>query len=146
MQRLVEAFNIGPYLEWVRHQPKEAGVTGSEEAYGLGSIETIILDTLNGVKGDTGDTDQPSFQYHRGATLLIVIGNVDSVEIARKIVNALPGMGGPGDDSRARFGSAADRAARESSDDAFRARYGLARRAAPTAQSEPIEPESGSKK
>ena len=59
----------------------------------------------------------------------MIIGSPDSVEIARKIVNALPGM------FPAQAQANANRTAQQhAADDAFRARYGLAPRDASAAQ------------
>ncbi len=151
-RRVVEAFNISPYVEWLRHQPKQAVGGGVEQAPGPDEIELMILSTLRDFQGDAAETDQPSFRYHRGTGLLIVIGTVDSVEVARKIVNVLPGMSSVSQESRAAFGlepgqyvSPADRAARQRAEDAFRARYGLMPRSAAPAQPEP-GPDAGSSK
>jgi hypothetical protein len=134
-QRVVEAFNIGPYLEWLRHQPKQETSTDNTDDYGTRQIQMMIRDTLDGFRPDQTDADNPFFQYHPGATLLIVIGNVDTVEIARKIVNALPGMSAVADEFRGRYGLEPGRgsaAERKLADDAFRARYGLPRSASPS--------------
>jgi hypothetical protein len=145
-QRLVEAFNIGPYLEWLRHQPKEPNLKGSEEDYGPQEIQMMIKETLGGFRPDGAEADQPVFQYHPGTSLLIVIGNPDSVEIARKIVKALPGMN-PMEESRAGSSAAIlkerERAAAE---DAFRKRYGLAPRSALPALPAPVPPDPESSK
>ena len=36
--------------------------------------------------------DQPNFKYHPGTKLLIVIGKPEAIQLARKIINALPGQ------------------------------------------------------
>jgi len=135
-ERTVEAFNIGPYLDWLRHQPNDGAQKRSTEDQALEEIGMIIHDTISDFKRDSDDADRPTWQYHRGATLLVVIGNIESVEIARKIVNALPGMSAIADSARARYGlgfkSPEEKAAEE---DAFRARYGLMRLSKPSTQS-----------
>jgi hypothetical protein len=95
--RVVEAFNIGPYLDWLRLQPKDGNSKGKEDDYGPQELKMIIMDTIGGFTNDGDTADRPVFQYHPGASLLIVIGNTDAVEIARKIVNALPGMSSTGE-------------------------------------------------
>jgi hypothetical protein len=78
----------------------------------------------------------------------VVIGTVDSVEVARKIISALPGMPGAGGESamgrsfKPGGETAEQRAMRERADDAFRARYGLPRRGVSPAQA-PNAPEAG---
>jgi hypothetical protein len=147
-QRVVEAFNIGPYIDWLRHQPPEAGLKGGEEDRGPEQIQRIIKDTIQGFRPDEGEGEQPFFQYHPGASLLIVIGNVDSVEIARKIVNALPGMSTIAEESRGRYGlqTGGMDPSRAAADAAFRARYGLAPRSALPGQPGTAPPDSGSSK
>jgi hypothetical protein len=137
-QKIVEAFNIGPYLEWLGHRPT-ADQRGNPENEGLSEIYRVIGETIHDFQGDSNDANVPKCQYHHGATLLVVIGTVESVEIARKIVNALPGMSaaesGRGQPSSTR--TAQERAA----EDAFRARYGMLPRTPATSA-----PESGAAK
>src|SRR5207245_7884095 len=67
----------------------------------------------------------PKFQFHRGANLLVIIGSRDAVDVARKVVNVLPGqshlpqpqMSGPSEPGM----SPPERAENER----FRQRYGL---------------------
>jgi len=133
-QRIVEAFNIGPYLEWLGHRPNPAARPAPEDE-ALEEIIKVLHDTISDLQQDAEAIDQPKMQYHRGSTLLVVIGTVDSVEVARKIISALPGMPGAGGESamgrtfKPGDETAAQRAMRERADDAFRARYGLSRRA-----------------
>jgi len=113
-------------------------------------ICNIIRDTISDFKGNAGDADQPKWQYHRGATLLVVIGNIESVEIARKIVNALPGMSAIADSARARYGlgapSPGDAASRAAAEEAFRARYGFIRSSPPVNQPQNSTPEPDTRK
>ena len=133
-ERVVEAFNIGPYLQWLRlsKHPNDVPQKNEIEEDALKEIEEIIYSAIANFRRDSSDVEQPSWQYHRGATLLVVIGNMDSVEIARKIVNALPGMNAA-DSARARnYGQGAlSPDARATAEDAFRKRYGLVPRSAP---------------
>jgi hypothetical protein len=139
---MVEAFNIGPYLEWLHHRPDG---TKEQDEQGVDEIQIMISDTLSAFKGESNGGEQPAFRYHRGANLLVVVGNIDSVEIARKIVSALPGMRSPDgirthgleplsaserDDLARRYGvaSPADAQGKAAAEDAFRKRYGLAPR------------------
>lgn len=94
--RTVEAFNIGPYLQWLREQqdPKAAPDRREQEvAKSLDELEKIVAVTLESLKQGSS-VEMPSFRFHRGANLLIVTGTRDAVEVARKVVNALPGQGG----------------------------------------------------
>ena len=138
-RRIVEAFNVGPYLEFLRNKTQEEGHPVLEEGQSLEEIEKIINETIKAFREQSSDADQPSFQYHPGATLLIVIGKVDSVETARKIVNALPGMdGGP---HAVTIRTEQQRAA----DAAFRARYGLMPHSSSAGQPANAPPDSASK-
>jgi hypothetical protein len=127
-ERAVEAFNIGPYIDWLRHND---GQKRDTEDQALNQIGKIIQDSIEDFKADSGDADRPTWKYHPGATLLVVIGNIESVEIARKIVNALPGMSAIAANARAGYGLGYSQNAAE---DAFRARYGLAPAASPSGQ------------
>jgi hypothetical protein len=145
-QRVVEAFNIGPYVEWVRRQSTGSGKTNVDLTdQGLQEIAQIIHDTVSDVKGGSPE-NQPTWQYHKGATLLVVIGTRDSVEIAGKIVNVLPGMSSVGEQSRAQYGLQSGRAAmspdRAAAEEAFRKRYGLSRPLTPNQQNGPANPET----
>lgn len=131
-RRTVEAFNIAPYLEWLRHQPKEPAAASRQESDGPEQVQKIISDTLDSLSAESGRVDSPSFQFHPGASVLVVIGTPESVEVARKIINVLPGMSSVATPVQGRYGSEppGERNAREKAEDAFRARYGLAPRAA----------------
>jgi hypothetical protein len=100
-ERSVEAFNIGPYLQHEEtkeiagpgqgasgDQPK--AIAASREKR-LAEVEQIILETIGALHDE--EIEKPRFQFHRGANLLIVIGSREAVEVARKIVSALPGQG-----------------------------------------------------
>jgi len=94
--RTVEAFNIGPYLQWLRtkQDPKEAQDRREQEmAKSLEELERIVAITLESLKQGSS-VEMPSIRYHRGANLLIVTGTSEAVEVARKVVNALPGQAG----------------------------------------------------
>jgi hypothetical protein len=127
-QRMVEAFNVGPYLEWLGRRPPGER-KGSPEQEGLDELQQMISQTVVDLKGEEHPDNQVRWRYHRGATLLVIIGSPDSVEIARKIVNALPGM------FPAQAQANANRTAQQrAAEDAFRARYGLAPRDPSAAQ------------
>jgi hypothetical protein len=127
-ERVVEAFNLGPYLEWFRNtQSQESNKTLVEKLIeeSVVKVQGMISDTINTLKqGRLTPADQPSFQFHRGANLLIVIGAREAVEVARKVITALPGR--PGQVSSPAQGEyGAPGPGGNPSNDAFRRRYGL---------------------
>ena len=75
----VEVFNLGPYLQR----------KGTARDSSIKEIEQIILATLRQIKGDDYGDDAPTYQFHSGANLLIVIGRPEVLELARKVVSAL---------------------------------------------------------
>ena len=82
----VEVFNLGPYLQR----------KGTARDSSIKEIEQIILATLRQVKGDDFGDDAPTYQFHSGANLLIVIGRPEVLELARKVVSALDEQASPG--------------------------------------------------
>lgn len=106
-KRIVEVFNLGGYL---RGQDKE------KQEKNLNEIMEIVEVTLRDF--DLGRDGIPSlrFKFHSGASLLIVSGSPGEVEVARKVILALPE-------------TSSSKAQSPSSDDAARAafarRYGL---------------------
>jgi len=56
----------------------------------LEQLKMIIMDTISALHSNTAE--QPDFQFHRGANLLVIIGSRDAVDVARKVVSALPGQ------------------------------------------------------
>lgn len=121
-ERFVEAFNIEPYLTWLVRRPmpnENPQDREKRERESIDDLTRMVTETIEMVKSDGQPWTQPVFRYHRGANLLVVVGSRQAVEVARKVVNALPGMGTP---PRAEAG-APNAAAME----AFRKRYGLER-------------------
>lgn len=119
-ERAVEAFNLEPFLASLRHPAageENAKDQTEREEHSIDELTRMVTETLEMLNTDGRPPDQPAFRFHRGASVLVVIGTRESVEVARKIVNALPGM------ATAQRGesSAANTAARE----AFMRRYGL---------------------
>jgi hypothetical protein len=86
------------YLEWL----KQDGVKGGESKFdeivtsNLDEIRQIIASTIKHpyLNRQHENAQIPGLNFHRGANLLVVIGTRESVDIARKIISALPG--GPG--------------------------------------------------
>lgn len=92
-KRSVEVFNLAAYLQ---HE-KDGGKWKSEAQASIKEIEEIILNTLVRLKQDNWSPDEePSYQFHSGANLLIVIGRQDALEVARKVVSALQAEAGSG--------------------------------------------------
>ncbi|MGA2867513.1 MAG: hypothetical protein ABSF95_23825 [Verrucomicrobiota bacterium] len=90
-RRSVEVFNLSGYLQHLgKKDEKEVGDS-------LHQIEMIVFKTLVNVARLNEDNLPenellPDFQFHPGASLLIVIGSPDALDVARKIVTALPGV------------------------------------------------------
>jgi hypothetical protein len=102
--RDLEAFNIGGYLQWLVEKGLIEG--GAREATpelrqklqaeassdGILQVREIISRTLASLRQGAGDAEnQLDFQFHPGANLLIVIGDRSALEVAAKVVGALPG-------------------------------------------------------
>jgi hypothetical protein len=78
--RNVEVFNLNHYLQH-SEDPDKA----------LDQIHRIVDNTLREMKLD--DSEQPAnFQFHRGASLLIVTGTPETLQVTRKVINALQGQ------------------------------------------------------
>jgi hypothetical protein len=83
----VEVFNLSGYIQTL------GKVDEKVVSQKLDELENnLIFPTYDSLHvRQTGD-DLPTFRYHSGTKLLIVIGNPDAIEVTRKIVNALPGQ------------------------------------------------------
>lgn len=82
----VEVFNLSGYIQTLGKVDDK--VIGQK----LDELEhNLIFPTLDSLHIlQTGDT-VPTFKYHPGTKLLIVIGNREAIEVTRKIINALSG-------------------------------------------------------
>jgi len=104
-QRVVEAFNIGPYLQSAGEDeenstPDKPGHLGDKKESKelrdrrsnerLEQLKKIILETISALHPNS--TEQPNFQFHHGANLLVIIGSRDTLDVSRKVVNAMPGQ------------------------------------------------------
>lgn len=102
-QKSVEAFNIGPYLDWLAEKrAPEWGLAPGHPDYqrkvhvnayneGREQLMEMIAQTLKAFnEGRNERTPEPKFEFHEGARLLVVIGTREAIEITRKIVSALP--------------------------------------------------------
>ena len=120
--QVVEAFNIGSYLDWIKNQneSKDSGPATDEIlAKNLAQIQEIIMETISTVQPK--NTPLPHFRFHRSANLFVVIGTYQGVEIARKIINSLPGNSPSGERSSGCGGGGGG-----SGTDPFGRRYGIA--------------------
>jgi hypothetical protein len=90
--RSVEVFNLSAYIE-------QLGKQDGKEIEGIvEKIGTIINHTVQSLKSDDFTSeDLATFEFHPGASLLIVIGPSESLDVARKVVTALPGVTGSAD-------------------------------------------------
>jgi hypothetical protein len=117
--RTVEAFNIDPYLKWFESKPHDNREEDASKS--LEELKRMIWDAIANLKGnDASQSDMPSFSFHAGANVLVVTGTRQAVDVAQKIIRALPG------EEILQAGVAASTAeTRAALEDAFRARYGL---------------------
>jgi hypothetical protein len=129
-ERVVEAFAIQPLSWLVSTDPKQAqDLREAAVSKKLDELENFIRETLGELRRGTS-VEMPSFRFHRGANLLIVTGTRDAVDVARKVVNALPGQtgfgsSGGGGGGGGGFGGGGPGMSPEAQE-AFRKRYGLA--------------------
>lgn len=143
-RRIVEAFNMSRYLdERIRlgKSPVDKATFDQMANECLGQIERIIRQTLESLKGDyLTQSDHPDFQYHPGTGLLIVIGTPEAIDVARKVLTALPGVPAPPPSEAFALSSpgldpnqqAMMEAKRQAAREAFSRRYGLRPSNAPT--------------
>ena len=122
-RRSVEVFNLSGYLQHLgKKDEKEVGDS-------LHQIEMIVFKTLVNLARLNEDNLPenellPDFQFHPGASLLIVIGSPDALDVARKIVTALPGVP-PVAASGALAPPSPEEATRAAEEEAIARRYGL---------------------
>jgi hypothetical protein len=97
-ERVVEACNIQGYIERKIHEDLKGLTEEGRTKFGAmaaDQLQSLILGTVASFKQVSEDEVRHNlkFQYHAGATLLVIIGPQDDVEVARKVVNALTGEG-----------------------------------------------------
>jgi hypothetical protein len=83
--RVVEVFNLAGYL----HDKDEDQV-----AQALKEVELILAESLDQVRAGSGVFEaepRPSIRFHQRASLLVLVGTAEQVDVARKIILALPG-------------------------------------------------------
>lgn len=132
----VEAFSLAGYFE-----SRKKG--DDEEAYlkmiveEVHQIMEIVLETMNlytdlnrrASGGEAAFGKAPSFRFHRGANLLVVMGEPETVEMAAKVIGALPHVHRSGGDATSGFGGGMGVPGMTSpaaAAEAFRSRYGIA--------------------
>jgi hypothetical protein len=90
-KREVEVFNLSGYIAYsTAHANKMANDDGAINQ-SLMMVQDIVRQTLDRVYQQEGAT-KLDYQFHSGASLLIVIGPRDEIEVARKVIEALPGQ------------------------------------------------------
>jgi len=86
-ERAVEVFNLSGYL---------AGKEGNQIAETLDELKLILGESLHQVSAGSPPAPSaadpaPSVRFHSSASLLVVVGTPPQIEVARKIILALPG-------------------------------------------------------
>jgi hypothetical protein len=82
-QSSVEIFNLSGYVQTL------GKVSDDMLGQKIDELHLIVQDTLHQLHKTDGS---PSFQFHRGTKLLIVIGKPEDLAVTRKIIDALPGQ------------------------------------------------------
>jgi hypothetical protein len=135
-ERTVEAFNLSGYIQWLTNKDRTAAAPDSRAKaaeQSLHDVEKIVMETIETLKrGNLDSQDQPRFQFHSGANLLVTVGTRESVEIVRKVVNALPGQVEAGSPNPGGFGGVGGPTPNQAVN-AFMQRYGLSAPPAPGA-------------
>ena len=91
-EQTVEVFNLNGFINHLAL--KNTKVKPLDEQ--LAEIKKMVLDTMLQLKqGRLEDKETPTFNFHQGTGLFIVIGTPAATEVTRKIVNALPGQPQP---------------------------------------------------
>ena len=88
-RRTMEVFNMSGYIEQLGTQDRAKIRAALDEVY-----QIIDISTRDMVGGDYEQESQiyHSYRFHESAKLLVVNGVPEFVEVARKVVNALPGQ------------------------------------------------------
>lgn len=93
-ERSVEVFNISGFMDYLRSSSEKDKSAKDESARKqLEEVMEVIIETIRAMKGDSfSQEDSPDFRFHQGTDLLVIIGKPDSIEVARKVISALPGQ------------------------------------------------------
>jgi hypothetical protein len=87
--RDIECFSLNGYLDWrfkdqeTKHEQQE-----QEAMKSINLLQSMIMQTISDFDGDI---KMPHFQFYPEAQLLIVTGSDRAIEIASKVIHALPG-------------------------------------------------------
>lgn len=84
---VVEVFNLGGYLQG-------KGQDSAQVSLALEELRLILSESLRQVRessGLGGPEVAPSIRFHERANLLVLVGTAEQVDVARKIILALPG-------------------------------------------------------
>jgi hypothetical protein len=95
--RKIECFNLTGYLTRMTTPTAEEMTTPGEDTHkekektdqAIAELQEIIKDTIADFDPAIG---QPHFQFYAHAQLLIVTGSERAIEVAAKVINALPGQ------------------------------------------------------
>jgi hypothetical protein len=79
--RVVEVFNLGGYLHSGDRQKIDEN---------LANLQKIIYETIEEFRGPGGKQPSLAMRFHSGASLLVATGTPVEVEVARKVILALP--------------------------------------------------------
>ena len=93
--RQVEVFNINNYLNTLK-PPRPDPASATERAVtmnGVQSIEELIAQTLGSLLNQSplNAADRPDYFFHEGTGLFVVVGSPQAIDVASKIISALPG-------------------------------------------------------
>jgi hypothetical protein len=108
----VEAFSLANYFA-PRLKPDDAAGNAAKidrEIQQLESITRETLDVYRAMSQGGPSLSSPTLRFHRGANLLILMGQPEAVELVAKVVAALPGVQRSGGDGMGldRYGASND--------------------------------------
>jgi hypothetical protein len=89
--RQVEVFNFSSYFDRRLQDPQPTGDPNKSSALKESLVQItkqIVTRTVNSVCGSSGG-ESLQFQFHPGANLLVVTGQTDALNIAKKVINAM---------------------------------------------------------
>jgi hypothetical protein len=96
----VEAFSLANYFA-PRLKPDDAAGNAAKIDREIAQLESIMRETLEIYRAMCQDGNagpSPTLRFHRGANLLILMGQPEAVEVVAKVVAALPGVQRSGGD------------------------------------------------
>ena len=112
--RMVEAFNVSGFAQFVVASEVDKNIDPNAR---IGQIVTAIEETITslnargtaagnsprgqagsaGARGSAQTRQPPSIRYYQSANLLVVIGSASDIDVATRIIDALPGQQGQRD-------------------------------------------------